>query len=64
MSVCGEKSSEEVKPTPRHGLRAGDASHRGALRLALAEILYTTARPAEAQSMLREVLVSIEDRIY
>ncbi len=40
----------------RHGLRAGDASHRSALRLALAEILYATARPAEAEVLLREVL--------
>ncbi len=42
----------------RHGLRAGEASHRSALRLALAEILYATARPAEAEAMLREVLAA------
>ena len=42
----------------RHGLRAGDPSHASELRLALAEILYATARRPEAESLLREVIVA------
>jgi hypothetical protein len=42
----------------RQGLRAGDASHASELRLALAEILYATARRPEAESLLREVIVA------
>jgi len=42
----------------RYGLRAGDANRQHALRLDLAEILYATARPAEADAMLREVLAA------
>jgi hypothetical protein len=50
----------------RRGLRAGDAAHRDALRLALAEILSATARAAEAESLLREVLVatSVGDSLH
>lgn len=42
----------------RHGLRAGDATHRSALQLALAEILHATARPGEAATLLHEVVAA------